>query len=253
MSERPWYEELFGEIYLRAWAPYITPQRTLREVDGIVVLLNLASGARILDLACGTGRIAIPLAQRGFEVTGLDLSTELLARAKDEAANAGAEVRWIHSDMRAITFQNEFDAVINIFTSFGYLESETEDAKVLRAVHDALKPGGAFLLEFANRDYRMRHFQAAGIDRLGDGAIALHEAEFDLRSSRHKVRVTVIERDGRRLESGFSVRMYTLTELVRMIEGSGLTVESCYGGLDGSDLTLDSRRVVILSRKAPAS
>jgi ubiquinone/menaquinone biosynthesis C-methylase UbiE len=154
MDERPWYQELFGDLYLRAWVPYVTSQRTLREVDGIVALLNLPSGARILDLACGAGRIAVPLAQRGYVMTGLDLSSGLLEHAKEEAAKAGVEVRWIHSDMRAIPFQDESDAVINIFTSFGYLETEAEDAEVLRAVHTALKPGGTLLLEFVNRDER---------------------------------------------------------------------------------------------------
>jgi hypothetical protein len=97
----------------------------------------------------------------------------------------------------------------------------------------------------------MRRFQPAVIDRLDDGAVVLHEATFDFLTSRNNVRVTPIEPDGRRRESGHSVRISTLTALIRMIEASGLRMESYYGGLDGSTLTMDSRRVAILSRKPP--
>jgi SAM-dependent methyltransferase len=249
MSDRPWYEQLFEDIYLRAWVPYFAPERTALRVEGIDSLLRLSSGSHILDLACGQGRIAIPLAGRGYQVTGLDLSQPLLAVAEESARKAKVQVRWIRSDMRRIPFEGEFDAVINIFTSFGYLESEEEDLKVLRGVERALKPGGVFLLDFINRDWVMRHFREHIIDRLASGAIVLHEASFDFLTSRNNVRVSLIEPDGRWQESRHSVRMYTLTELVEMLQATQLAVESYHGGLDGSEFGLESRRTVILSRK----
>lgn len=250
MSKRPWYAELFEDIYLRAWVPYFAPDRTAQQVEGIHSLLRLAPGSQILDLACGQGRIAIPLAERGHQVTGLDLSQRLLAVAEESAKKANVKVRWIHSDMRHIPFEGEFDAAINIFTSFGYLESEEEDLKVLRGVRRALKPGGVFLLDFINREWVMRHFREHIIDRLADGAIVLHEAAFDFLTSRNNVRVTLMEPNGRRLESRHSVRMYTLTELAEMLQAAQLAVESFHGGLDGSELGLESRRTIILSRNA---
>lgn len=96
--------------------------------------LELAPGARILDLACGQGRHAIPLAQHGYRVTGLDLSEPSLTFAREAAAEAGAKIDFVQADMREIPFADEFDAVVNIFTAFGYLESEQEDQLVLARV-----------------------------------------------------------------------------------------------------------------------
>jgi SAM-dependent methyltransferase len=249
ISERPWYQELFGEEYLRAWAPTLTEERAAREVEGIVTLLDLPPGSAILDLCCGHGRIAIPLAERGYQITGQDLSEVFLRHARQDAAARGVSVRWVHGDMRAIPFAGEFDAIINIFTSFGYLESEAEDAKVLAQVAAALKPGGLFLLEYIHRDRMVRGYRPHVIDRHDDGLIVLHEGEWDHLAGRNHVSITLIEPDGARRQFRHSVRLYTLAELARMLDAVGLPVEAHYGGLDGSEFTFDSRRLVVLARK----
>lgn len=249
MSDRPWYEDLFGEVYLRAWASATTPEETAREIAGIVRLLGLPERASILDLCCGYGRIAIPLAQRGYQVTGLDLSETLLARASADASAAGVDVRWVHGDMRQIPFEAEFDAVINIFTSFGYFESDDEDERVLREVHKALRPRGLFLLDFINREWVVRHYRRHGITRMDDGVLALQENEFELRSGRNTTRFTLIEPDGRRRELRYVVRMYTLAELAKMLDRAGLAIAAHHGDLDGSAYTLDSQRLVVVARK----
>ena len=151
MNEIPWYKSFFGEDYLRIY-DFLTPERTQLEVDGIVKLLALPPGSAILDLCCGHGRHAVPLAKRGYRVKGQDLSAVFLQHAQAASEAQGTQLRLIQSDMRNIPFEKEFDAVINIFTAFGYLESEEEDQKVLQQVHKALKPGGLFLLETLHRE-----------------------------------------------------------------------------------------------------
>ncbi len=128
--------------------------------DVLVFLLGLAPGAKILDLACGTGRYAIALAKRGYQVVGLDFSSVFLEQARLKAQEQGLNIKFLQGDMRSIPFESEFDAVINIFTSFGYFEKEEDHLQVLKEVHKSLKPGGRFLLEFQNRDWLVRHFQA---------------------------------------------------------------------------------------------
>src|SRR5205823_1380100 len=125
-----------------------------------------------------------------------------------EAQNV--QVHWVHSDMRNIPFENEFDAVINIFTAFGYLENEEEDQKVLQQVYKALKPGGLFLLETVQRDGLMRHYASQAIRRYPDGLIVLEERRFDLLTSRNEVQVTMLTPDGQRTEYSHSLRVYTL-------------------------------------------
>src|SRR6266702_1137668 len=212
MDETPWYKTFFAEDYLRIYS-FLTPERTGREVDGIVRLLDLPPGSAILDLCCGHGRHALALAKRGYRVTGQDLSEVFLQRAQAEAEAQGVQVRWLQSDMRMIPFESEFDAVINIFTAFGYLENEDEDQQVLQQVHKALKPHGLIVLE---------------------------ERDFDLLTSHSHVQVTMLSPDGLRREYAHSERLYTLTELARMLAMVGLHVQAYYGSLDGSQLRLTS-------------
>jgi SAM-dependent methyltransferase len=247
MSETPWYRQLFGEEYLRHFRSPL--ERTEQEVEQIAQRLALAPESAVLDLCCGYGRHTIPLAQRGYRMTGQDLSEVLLQQARTDAAAQGVQVRWVHSDMRQIPFETEFDAIINIWTAFGYLENESEDQAVLDQVQKALKPGGLFLLDFINRDCYIRQFRPHRIVRYEEGLLDLEELSFDLLSSRGDHRRTLIDPDGRRTEFCWSVRWYTLTELARMLAVAGLQVQSYFGGLDGSELTLDSRRLVLVSRK----
>lgn len=249
MTTSPWYIDFFGHDYLRIYRPFLTPERTEREVEALVKLLALPPGSKILDLCCGHGRHAIPLAQRGYEVTGLDLSEVFLQKAREDAAAQGVSVRWVRSDMREIPFQDEFDAVINMFSAFGYLEDEGEDLKVLRQVRRALKPGGLFLMEIVHREALIRRFESRSWHYGEDGILVLEERCFNLLTGRNQVEVTLIHPNGRRKVYYHAMRIYSLTELARLLQEAGLTVEATYGGLEGGELTLDSQRLVILARK----
>jgi SAM-dependent methyltransferase len=247
-----WYETFFGEDYLRIYAPILPPERTAREVEGIVRILEqwgVPPGGALLDLACGHGRHATSLAQRGYRVTGQDLSQVFLRRAEEAARAAGVRVRWLHGDMRVIPFEAELDAVINIFTAFGYFDTEDEDLEVLRQVRKALKPGGVFLLETMHRDALLRDYHPHGISRHEDGLLVLEERAFDQLSGRARTLLTTIHPDGTRREHEFRTRVYTATELARLCAAAGLEVAAHYGGLDGSALTLSSRRLVLACRR----
>jgi SAM-dependent methyltransferase len=248
MSEIPWYQTFFGEDYLRIYSPFLTAERTERDVEGIVSLLNLPSGSQILDLACGNGRHAIPLTMRGYKMTGQDLSSILLKRAEVTTDTLGLHVHWLQEDMRKIPFEGEFDAVINMFTSFGYLPNQTADQQVLQQIQQALKPNGIFLLETVHLPRILRASSPHGITRYQNGLIVLEERRFDLLNSRHEIKITMIQPDGQRSEYHQSIRIYTLTELVQMLAAAGLTMQAYYGGLDHSSLSLESR-MVLLSRK----
>jgi SAM-dependent methyltransferase len=249
MTDLQWYKTYFGVDYLRHIEPILTSDRTQREVDGIVDLLGLPQGSSILDLCCGHGRHTVPLAQRGYRMTGQDLSEVFLREAEKAAHTQGVQVHWVHSDMRDIPYENEFDAVINIFTAFGYLEDEGEDQKVLQQVCKALRPGGLFLIETLHREGLIRHYAPQMISYYPQGLIELEERSFDLLTSRNKVKITMIYPDGQRKEYSHSLRVYTLTELVRMLAVAGLQVKAYYGAWDRSALTTDNFRLILLSQK----
>jgi SAM-dependent methyltransferase len=245
----PWFESLFETVYLRAWGEALTDERTQREVDGVLECLRPLAGARILDLCCGQGRHSVALAQRAFDVTGYDLSARLLGVARHAAEEARLQVAWVRGDMRELPFREEFDAVVNLFTAFGYFDTQQEDQLVLEGAARALRPGGAFLIDFIHRDGILRAWQPASVFELSDGALVAERRRFDLRSSRLWTEATLIEPDGKRETYGYGTRMYTATELSRMLEHAGLAVVAAWGGLDCSDLSLESRRVVLLGRK----
>lgn len=249
MAHRSWYKEFFGQHYLEAYQPVLTAERTIREVDFVEKTLALPPGSRILDLCCGHGRHLMELASRGYEMTGLDLNPVFLNMAREDADRRALKVRLELRDMRDIPFVEEFDAAINVFTAFGYLESDDEDQKVLEAVARALKSGGLFLMELMHRDSLARIFQPRGWYETEAGLKVLEERRFDPLTGRNDVRHITIYPDGTTREMCHSVRIYTLTELNRMLTGAGLSVQATYGGVDGSPFTLESRRLIVLSRR----
>jgi SAM-dependent methyltransferase len=152
--------------------------------------------------------------------------------------------------MREIPWESEFDAVINMFTSFGYFEGDEEDSKVLAGVAGALKPGGRFLLDTINREWLVRHLETHGWQEGPDGTVSLEDRSFDLLSGRQRNRILSIRPDGSRRRRQIDLRMYTLKELSDMLSQTGLGVRRTWGGFDGREYGLNSRRMVVLSEKA---
>jgi SAM-dependent methyltransferase len=249
---RPWYQEFFKHDYRTFWSVGPDdPERTCREVDGVRTLLDLQPGLQVLDLCCGQGRHCIELARRGMIVTGLDLSATLLAEARQTAAAAGAQVRWVESDMRQIPFEGEFDAVLCMFTAFGYLESDEEDQKVLEAAARALRPGGRLLLDLANHDATGRSSLRSGTREwreVGSGRYTLVEHTMCLYPRSWRMRVICLE-GARATEHVLSIRAYTADEIAGMVTRAGLEDIRIYGSLAGGEPTLDTNRLVVAARR----
>jgi SAM-dependent methyltransferase len=245
---KPWYEEVFDENYLRT-LPFMTPEQTLREVDFIENSLSAEKGARVLDIGCGYGRHAIELVQRGLTVTGLDLSLPLLIRAADEAQKRALSVNFVHSDMRGLAFDREFDSVYCMLTSFGYFDEET-NAKVAEGMARALKPGGRLLLDVVNRDYIVSDLPAR-IWWEGDGCVVLEEVEFNFNTSRILTHRSVVFEDGRQLDQEISVRAYSLHELGRVLRQAGFRVIEVSGSIytPGRFFGASSRNLIILAER----
>lgn len=245
---KPWYEEVFDENYLRT-LPFMTPEQTLREVDFIEASLATEKGSRVLDVGCGYGRHAIELVQHGLAVTGLDLSLPLLIRAADESQKRALTVNFVHSDMRSLAFDSEFDSAYCMLTSFGYFDEET-NLKVAEGIARALKPGGRFLLDVVNRDYIVSDLPAR-IWWEGDGCVVLEEVEFNFNTSRILTHRSVVFEDGRQLDQEISVRAYSLHELGKLLRNAGFRVLEASGSVytPGSFFGAASRSLVILAER----
>lgn len=137
--------EVFDEDYLHFYRHELD-ERADAETDLIRHRVDAPPGTRVLDLACGHGRIARRLAERGCRVTGLDESPLLLDHARRDARARGVEVDYESADMRELPHDAEFDVTVNWFTAFGYFD-DADDKKIIDEVFRALRPGGRFLLD----------------------------------------------------------------------------------------------------------
>ena len=245
---RPWWEDLFNDDFIRTMAK-ITDSDIVREANFIEESLGCEAGATILDLACGTGRHAVELARRGYQVVGYDLSLAMLARASDEAQERKQKINFVQGDMREMTFEETFDGVFSWNTSFGYFEDE-KNAQIVAKIHRSLKKGGQFLLDVVNRDSVIR--QAPSLAWFeGDGCICMDEMQIDFITSRMKVKRTLMMDDGRTKEIEYSIRVYSLHELGKMLHDNGFRVAEVSGGTGtpGVFFGCEAPRTLILAEK----
>ena len=249
-NKPPWYVEFFGEDYRLAYRSTLTDERSDEETAFAAWVLGLSTGQEILDLCCGHGRHAVRLAEAGMKVTGLDLSEEYLAEARATAAMTGVALELVRSDMRHIPFAGRFDAVINMFSAFGYLESESDDQQVLQAIYEALKPGGSALMDLINREWVVANNIENEWHVDEDGTTILEHRELDLLGSRNHVSFSIIGPDGIRRESvGHKIRLYTLTEIASMLGRAGLAIDRVFGGYDAVVYSSQSRRMIVVAKK----
>ncbi len=214
---------------------------TAAEVDALVRLLDVAPGAHVLDVPCGFGRFAGPLHQRGFRVTGIDFSPEQIGLAR--ARNPGPE--YVVGDM-AQPPPGPYDALINTFTSFGYGATPVDDARVLRAWYDELRPGGVLVMETADleRARTLLGGDASGAPADGPGA---HNVVGDVEERQSvdwdaHVLINRYRAGDRYVE--VRTRLYTREQLVRMLNGVGFGEVRCYGGFDARSKRPEDRLVI---------
>ncbi len=245
---RAWWEEMFGEDYLRAMAK-ISDEQIATEVDFIEDSLGVAKGGTMLDLACGTGRHAIEFARRGYQAVGFDLSLTMLARAADEAQDRDQKLNFVQGDMREMPFENAFDGVYCWNTSFGFFDEE-KNASVIGKVHRALRAGGQFVLDVVNRDFIASHAPSL-VWFEGDGCVCMDEMQIDWITSRMRVKRTMMIDDGRSKEIEYSIRVYSLHELGKLLHDQGFRIAEVSGrtATPGVFFGAESPRTLILAEK----
>lgn len=239
------FDDVFDEDYLYFYGPGLAASRDA-DVELIWRLLGLAPGMKVLDLACGHGRIANRLAERGAKVSGLDASELFLRHAREEAAGAGLDVDYVQGDMRSLPWpEASFDRVLSWFTSFGYFEDD-ENRRVLAEARRVLRPSGQLLVENNNLvELLPRWLPSVVLER--DGDFAIDQPRFDPTTGRATTE-RVIVRDQRVRRFRFSVRMFVAVELRDWLLGAGFTSATFYGS-DGDPLTTASRRMITIAQR----
>ncbi|MDX1617188.1 MAG: class I SAM-dependent methyltransferase [Balneolaceae bacterium] len=162
-----WFEEWFDSpLYEKLYANR-DEEEARQLIDLLEQTLNLSGCSEILDLGCGRGRHAISLAERGYNVTGLDLSREAIQTAREKAETKGLDIEFVIRDMR-YPLPRTFDAIVNLFTTFGYFSSDEENGHVIDSVVEMLDPGGMFVLDYMNSKRVRKNFAPSDHGRFRD-------------------------------------------------------------------------------------
>ena len=216
----------------------------------MVEVLGLPASARILDVPCGQGRHAHLLAEAGFAVDGLDYSRVLLARAR--ARGTGPRLHYTRGDMRRLPprWSGRFDAVINLFTSFGFFTQPADDQQVIREFARVLRAGGTLVWHGGSRDGVMARFLARDWWLTSDGTTIAQERAFDPLSGVLSIASHWTGPDGSGVREQ-RLRLYTATRLAELCAAAGLVVEQAYDGWRDRPLTRRASEMLLVARKHP--
>lgn len=224
------------------------------EVDRLLYLLAAehdVDPATVLDVPCGIGRHAVPLAERGLDVTGVDLSGDYVERARERAAAADVDVTLLQGDMRDLDaiVDGAFDLLLNAWTSFGYYDEATDRA-VLEAFRERVADGGALALELANKEGILADFRAEGVQR-EDDRLGVETREYDPATSRMRTEREVFEAAGDGYEHvgtmTYETRLFDPVTLRNWLVDAGFSTVGLYADLEGTDLRHESTRMVAVA------
>lgn len=237
----------FAWFYDEYWCRGVAPD-FLRAIDALLVP-RLPRGARLLDLCCGTGRVSAGLSERGFRVTGLDLSEEMLSYARRNAPGA----QFVAADARDFSIPAEFAAVVSTFDSLNHILSLRELASVFRNVRAALAPGGLFFfdvnLEMGFREHWLEHFSV-----VEEGRVCVVSGSYDPASRLGRYDFTLFRRaagDGlwRREDFSISERCYTREALRSALGRAGFSAIKFFDAVRDAGLSEHRGRVFVLAAR----
>lgn len=222
-------------------------EAALEEAEQIMKLLKLRSGATILDLCCGIGRHSLALARKGYVVTGLDRTESYIVQARQQVNNESLSVNFVIGDARRFCQLESYDAVINMFTAFGYFEEQADDKRVLLNAYASLKRGGKLLIDIMGKEILARIYQVRDWHE-SDNGIFLRESQVDRAWSWINNRWLLIK-NSKKYEHKFGHRIYSAAELSGLLNKAGFSQVEVYGSLDGSPYDHQAQRLVIIAAK----
>ena len=243
-----WYaDENFWQMFYPSLFHEERFEKASDEIDKILKLVDF-KGNTILDLACGPGRHSTILAERGYHVTGVDLSPFLLGKAKDRAREQNIEIEWVHEDMRNFKRPGAFDLCLSMFTSFGYFENSEDDLIVLQNIFASLADNGVFLIDVAGKEWLAKHFLPTSSHELADGTLMVEQREIYDDWSRVKNQ-WILLKDGKVREYSLQHKIYSAQELKDRLSQAGFSAITVYGDLDGAEYGLEAKRLIAVARK----
>ncbi len=220
---------------------------TIKEIDFLTEELSLSPKSRILDIGCGTGRHSIELARRGYQITGVDISSGMLTEAKRAAEEAGVLVEWVHSDATKFRSKKLFDAAICLCEgAFALLTVDDDpaahDLAILRNINASLKRRGRFILTTPNGFAKIRKHDQKDVENGTFDSLTLVET-FTVEWDTPQGKRSVLVRE----------RGYLPQQFAAILSETGFTVESIWGGTAGNwarrRIELDEIEIMVIATK----
>lgn len=246
--ESTWYEGFFEGVTLDLWERACSKEQTLAECDLLESLLEPSAGARLLDVPCGLGRHLLELDQRGYQVTGVDLSKEAIERVDAKAKSQGVDVELKLGDMREIQTEDPFDGAYCLGNSFGYFDYRSS-VDFLKAVSQSLKPKSGFVLDTGMAaESILPNLDEKNWVELGD-LIFLIENEYRVSESRLDTRFIFVHQGTTQVKLAYHY-VFTVSELKRMLEEAGLELIGLFSSTDQEPFSVGDPNLILFAVKA---
>jgi len=245
MSEE-WFKDWFSsKEYLEVYSHRNSKDAELL-LELILKNIDVKPNAKILDAACGAGRHSISLAKKGYNVVGFDLSSTLLKIASENANKLNLKINFINSDIRQFTSETKFDLIINLFTSFGYFETNKENFAFPTNAIDILSDGGCFVLDFLNKNYVKRTLVPKSEKRIGN-KIIIEKRKIE---NGRVVKEITIKEGNKQAEFIESVKLYSSKEILEKFLEIGFNIKSIFGNYSSDNFLEDeSERLIVIFQK----
>jgi len=211
----------------------------------------------VLELACGTGRLTIPIAQNGIEIVGLDQSVSMLEHAGEKAAAAGTKIEWLQADCRDFELTRQFALIFMAFNSMQHLHDHVSLSRLFANVRRHLLPGGTFIFDVFNpslailmRDPNQRYLDRQYEDPEGRGAIALEmTAVYDdaAQVNRMKWYFSLPAQKDFRVES-LDVRCFFPQELDLIVRANGFVIDEKFGNFERKKFASGDMKQIVVCR-----
>ncbi len=241
-----WFESWFeSEEYLKVYR-HRDESEAQRLVDSIISIVNINDNSKILDLACGAGRHSIQFARKGFQVTAVDLSRNLLNIAKLNAQKEKVNINFIRADIRNFHIDEKFEIVLNLFTSFGYFETDEDNFKVFKTAYDHLKSDGFFVFDYFNKKNLEENLIPSTVQEIDDGKIIQNRRIENGRV----LKEIIIKKNGSEKHFNESVKIYSLDEIKHELELNNFKIKDVFGSFDRAKFEENlSDRIIIIAQK----
>jgi SAM-dependent methyltransferase len=245
MTATTWFKDWFNSPYYHQLYFKRDEAEAAAFINKLIDHLKPLPGVEMLDVACGKGRHSILLAEKGFTVTGIDLSEDSITEAKE---NESANLEFFVHDMRLPFRINYFDYAFNFFTSFGYFKTRREHDNSIRTIAQSLKAGGIFVMDYLNVHYAEDHLIHKSDKEIDD--VNYHITKWFDETHFYKKIVVEDENLKEPLEYTEKVAKFSLGDFTEMFAYQGLQIQEVFGDYQFNNYDVkNSPRMVMIAKK----